>query len=53
MIKNNKFREKLDKSIADLKKNITIEVNEDFFKDKGHDVEGSQDEHLSSHAIGA
>ncbi|MBM3886485.1 hypothetical protein FJ364_01020 [Candidatus Dependentiae bacterium] len=38
MLKNNKFREKLDQSIADLKKKISIDINEDYFKEKKQDA---------------
>jgi len=33
MLRNNKFREELDKHIKELKGEFTIDVNEDFFKD--------------------
>jgi hypothetical protein len=50
MLKNNKFREKLDQAIANLKAKISVEVNEEFFKEKapegdhaGHDHETKQE----------
>lgn len=34
MLKNNKFKEKLDQAITDLKSKMTVDVNEGYFKDK-------------------
>lgn len=34
MLKNNKFREKLDQAINDLRTKTSIDINEDFFKEK-------------------
>ena len=33
MLKNNKFREEIEKQVKDLRKDFTIDVNEDFFKE--------------------
>lgn len=37
MIKNNKFKDQLDKAISDLKTKMSVEVTEDFFKEKKDD----------------
>lgn len=45
MIKNNKFKEKLDQAITDLKAKASVEVNEEFFKEKAKDVHTAGDGH--------
>lgn len=46
MLKNNKFREKLDEEIKNLRSKMSIDVNEDFFKEKkSDDHEGHNHEH--------
>lgn len=45
MIKNNKFKEKLDQAITELKSKASVEVNEDFFKEKAQPAhEHSEDD---------
>ena len=45
MIKNTKFKEKLDQAITDLKAKAAVEVNEEFFKEKAKDAHAPGDGH--------
>ena len=56
MIKNNKFKDQLDKAISDLKAKMAINVDEDFFKEKKDEQDSSTQESnksQSSPAVGA
>ncbi len=48
MLKNNKFREKLDQAIANLKAKISIEVNEEFFKEKAPEADHAGHDHATN-----
>jgi hypothetical protein len=47
MLKNNKFREKLDQAITDLKAKMTIDVNEGFFKEQEAPAAASGQKHVA------
>lgn len=56
MLKNNKFREKLDQALNDLKSKMTINVNEEFFKEKNDEKGEAAHQHEAAHpnpAVGA
>ena len=48
MLKNNNFREKLDQAIANLKAKISIEVNEEFFKEKAPEADHAGHDHATN-----
>ncbi len=55
MIKNNKFKDQLDKAISDLKAKMTIDVTEEFFKEKKDEQGNAGQEPKEAHspAVGA